>query len=98
MKIKLNVRVNLAKSGKIFTVWARPHALLPGVEFYTGHGHSTREAIEDLFLNMPDEFRIDDEIIVKTNLNIADLMVILTKLELEGSISQTNGDKYISLL
>ena len=39
-----------------------------------------------------------DEIIVKTNLNIADLMVILTKLELEGSISQTNGDKYISLL
>ncbi len=39
-----------------------------------------------------------DEIIVKTNLNIADLMVILTKLELDGSISQTNGDKYISLL
>jgi hypothetical protein len=66
MKIKLNVRVNLTKSGKIFTVWARPHAHLPGVEFYTGHGHSTREAIEDLFLNMPDEFRIDDEIIVRT--------------------------------
>jgi hypothetical protein len=66
MKIKLNVRVNLTKSGKIFTVWARPHAHLPGVEFYTGHGHSTREAIEDLFFNMPDEFRIDDEIIVKT--------------------------------
>ena len=61
MKIKLNVRVNLTKSGKIFTVWARPHAHLPGVEFYTGHGHSTREAIEDLFLNMPDEFRIDEE-------------------------------------
>lgn len=39
-----------------------------------------------------------DEIIVKTNLNIADLMVILTKLELDGTISQASGDKYISLL
>lgn len=39
-----------------------------------------------------------DEIILKTNLNINDLMVILTKLELNGTISQTNGDKYISLL
>ncbi|MBE7704326.1 MAG: DNA-protecting protein DprA [Cyanobacteria bacterium SIG29] len=39
-----------------------------------------------------------DEIIIKTNLNINDLMVILTKLELDGTISQTQGDKYISLL
>lgn len=39
-----------------------------------------------------------DELIIKTNLNINDLMVILTKLELDGVISQTNGDKYISLL
>lgn len=39
-----------------------------------------------------------DELIIKTNLNITDLMVILTKLELDGVISQTNGDKYISLL
>ena len=39
-----------------------------------------------------------DEIILKTNLNINDLMVILTKLELNGTIAQTNGDKYISLL
>lgn len=39
-----------------------------------------------------------DEILLKTNLNINDLMVILTKLELDGTISQTNGDKYISLL
>lgn len=36
-----------------------------------------------------------DELIVKTNLNINDLMVILTKLELDGVISQTNGEKYI---
>ena len=35
-----------------------------------------------------------DELIIKTNLNINDLMVILTKLELEGLIYQTNGEKY----
>ena len=35
-----------------------------------------------------------DELILKTNLNINNLMVILTKLELEGIISQTNGEKY----
>ena len=39
-----------------------------------------------------------DELILKTNLNINDLMIILTKLELEGIISQTNGEKYISLI
>ena len=36
-----------------------------------------------------------DEIVTKTNLNINDLMVILTKLELDGVISQTHGEKYI---
>ena len=36
-----------------------------------------------------------DELILKTNLNIDNLMVILTKLELDGVISQTNGEKYI---
>ena len=35
-----------------------------------------------------------DELIIKTNLNINDLMVILTKLELNGIIYQTNGGKY----
>ena len=35
-----------------------------------------------------------DELIIKTNLNINDLMVILTKLELNGIISQTEGEKY----
>jgi len=39
-----------------------------------------------------------DEIIIKTGLNINDLMVILTKLELDGVISQTNGEKYISVI
>lgn len=38
-----------------------------------------------------------DEIILKTGLNINDLMVILTKLELEGIINQTDGNKYISV-
>ena len=38
-----------------------------------------------------------DELIIKTNLNINDLMVILTKLELNGLISQINGEKYISV-
>ena len=36
-----------------------------------------------------------DELNIKTNLNINNLMVILTKLELEGLISQTHGEKYI---
>ncbi len=36
-----------------------------------------------------------DELILKTGLNINDLMVILTKLELEGRISQTHGEKYV---
>lgn len=36
-----------------------------------------------------------DELIIKTNLNIDNLMVILTKLELDGVISQTTGEKYI---
>lgn len=39
-----------------------------------------------------------DDIILKTNLNIADLMVILTKLEIRGLIKQTDGERYISLL
>ena len=39
-----------------------------------------------------------DVLIIKTNLNINDLMVILTKLELDGIISQTSGEKYISLV
>ncbi len=39
-----------------------------------------------------------DELILKTNLNINDLMVILTKLELNGTISSTEGGKYISMV
>lgn len=39
-----------------------------------------------------------DELIVKSGLNINDLMVILTKLELDGVISQTSGEKYISVV
>ncbi len=35
-----------------------------------------------------------DELVIKTNLNINDLMVILTKLELDGIISQISGEKY----
>ncbi len=43
-----------------------------------------------------DSFSLDD-LILKTNINIADLMVILTRLEIEGLIKQTDGDKFISL-
>ena len=34
--------------------------------FYTGHGASTSEAVEDLFAKLPEEFTIDDEFAVKT--------------------------------
>ena len=61
MKIKLNVRVNLTKEGRLFTVWPKTHQFLPGVEFYTGNGTSTAEAVEDLFACLPEEFVIDDE-------------------------------------
>ena len=39
-----------------------------------------------------------DEIISKIGLNIADLMVILTNLEIRGLIKQTNGERYVSLV
>lgn len=66
MKIRLNVRVNLTSEGKVFTVWARQHRYLPGIEFYTGSGISTSDAVEDLFSKLPDEFTIDDEYSVRT--------------------------------
>ena len=66
MKIKLNVRVNLTKEGRLFSVWPKTHQFLPGVEFYTGNGTSTAEAVEDLFASLPEEFTIDDEFAVRT--------------------------------
>ncbi|MBR6163709.1 DNA-processing protein DprA [bacterium] len=36
-----------------------------------------------------------DELILKTNLNINDLMLILTQLEIKGLIQQTDGNKYL---
>lgn len=38
-----------------------------------------------------------DELILKTNLNINDLMIILTQLEIKGLIKQADGNKYISV-
>lgn len=66
MKIKLNVRVNLTSEGRLFTVWPKSHAFLPGIEFYTGQGASTSEAVEDLFTKLPEEFTFDDEFAVRT--------------------------------
>lgn len=62
MKIQINVRVNLLSDTKVYTVWARPHQHLPGVEFYTGQGLSLNGAVADLFDAFPDYFVIDDEI------------------------------------
>ena len=53
-------------SSKVFTVWPRSHDYLPGIEFYTGHGSSTREAVEDLFTNLPERFCVEDGISVET--------------------------------
>ena len=39
-----------------------------------------------------------DELILKTNLNINDLMIILTTLEMKGYIQQVDGGKYQSLI
>ena len=69
MKIQINVRVNLLSDHKTYTVWARPHQHLPGVEFYTGHGQSLNDAVEDLFNAFPDQFVIDDEIQVSSKQN-----------------------------
>ena len=67
MKIKLNVRVNLTSAGCLFTVWPKSHEYLPGLEFFTGQGSSTGEAVEDLFSRLPEIFTIDDEFSVKTS-------------------------------
>lgn len=66
MKIQINVRVNLLSDHKTYTVWARPHQHLPGVEFYTGQGQSLNDAVEDLFNAFPEQFVIDDEIQVSS--------------------------------
>ena len=66
MKIQINVRVNLLSDQKVYTVWARPHQHLPGIEFYTGQGLSLNDAVEDLFNAFPDQFVIDDEIQVSS--------------------------------
>ena len=66
MKIQINVRINLLSDQKVYTVWARPHQHLPGVEFYTGQGLSLNDAVEDLFNAFPDQFVIDDEIQVSS--------------------------------
>ena len=65
MKILLNVRINLTDDGKVFTVWARPHRYLPGIEFHTGTSDSLPEAIRNLEDSLPETFAIDDEILVK---------------------------------
>ena len=62
------MRVNLTSGGRLFTVWPKSHAFLPGLEFYTGQGASTSEAVEDLFAKLPEEFTIDDEFAVRTTL------------------------------
>ena len=67
MKIKLNVRVNLTKEGRLFTVWPKFHKFLPGLEFYTGHGSSTSEAVEDLYAQLPEVFTMDDEFAIMTS-------------------------------
>ncbi len=36
-----------------------------------------------------------DEIAMKTNINLSDLMVLITQMELNGKISQINGEKYM---
>ena len=66
MKITVNVRVNITEKGLAYTVWPRPHHHLPGVEFYTGHGSSIRDAISDLYEAFPDCFDIEDEISVRS--------------------------------
>ena len=67
MKIKINVRVNLTKEGQLFTIWPKSHQFLPSLEFYTGHGATIEEAIDDLFNKFPEQFTIDDEFAVRTS-------------------------------
>ena len=65
MKILLNVRINLTDDGKVFTVWARPHRYLPGIEFHTGSSDNLPEAIHNLEDSFPESFAIDDDIVIK---------------------------------
>lgn len=67
MKIKLNVRVNFTREGKTFTVWARPHQFLPGLEFYSGVAEDLSEAIFRLMSSLPETFQIDDDFCVASD-------------------------------
>ena len=68
-------------------------------KYQSPQAKTTRYNEEELIIldHLKKDMLTIDELIVKTNLNINDLMIILTKLELEGVISQTNGEKYIVL-
>ena len=58
MKVYLNVRINITKTGRTFTVWPRSNRFLPGIEFHTGMADNLSDAVALLRNSMPDEFPI----------------------------------------
>lgn len=64
MKVYLNVRINIHDGIRTFTVWARPHRLLPGIEFHSGMADNLSDAVHELRNSLPYDFPIDDEISV----------------------------------
>ena len=64
MKVYLNVRINIHDGIRTFTVWARPHRLLPGIEFHSGMADNLSDAVHELRNSLPYDFSIDDEMSV----------------------------------
>ncbi len=61
-------------------------------------GHAIESSEESSILSIVQKDSVSiDYLLSKTGLNIGDLMVILTKLEIRGLIKQVEGDKYMSL-
>ena len=53
---------------------------------------------KEVFLTIATEAKNFDNIMLETEIDFGDLMVILTNLEIKGYIKQTDGEKYMSII
>lgn len=52
----------------------------------------------DVFLSIATESKTFDSLLIEFDIDFADLMVLLTNLEIKGYIKQTDGEKYMSVI
>ena len=56
------------------------------------------ETEQKVFISIATEAKNFDNILLETELDFGDLMVVLTNLEIKGYIKQTDGEKYMSVI